>query len=396
MQSQIRIFISVFLLLCFGCSPITEQTDSKVIDIAAKVRTGEIVNLSHIADEIRYVPLETKKESLIDGGIIYVFFEKGHIYVVDNTNVKIFDSNGKYLSTINRLGRGPEEYSDILNANVDPQSGNVTIFSYSGKLKEYDINGNFISSVQIPDLKGCDFLNCIKFDDNTYLSSVQQRTDKGIEYSLVAFDALSKVKLIIDNPADNSELNVARIPSLLRFEDKIRIIHRDVDMDTVYSLTTDMKLEESFIFNYGKYKMPYNKSNYKEILGSKTSNNISLSGDVIESGNYLFLKFNFRGIKTESYERRWNIVCGIFNKVDGKLTLMKEPVKGKLGFRNDIDTGLVFWPYSQCSDNYLLSMYPADKFKTLADSSVSSAKVKEIAAKLDENDNPVVVIVKVK
>lgn len=391
----VSLFVLILLLMS-GCSPKEEKTDSKIIDIAAKVGTGEIVNLSKIASEIRYVPLETKKESLIDGGMVSMFFVKGHIYVIDNTNVKIFDSNGKYLSTINRLGRGPEEYTDILNASVDPVNGNITIFSYSGILKEYDIYGNFISSVQIPDLADYDFINCMKFDDNNYISSVQQRSIKGEDYSLIVFDSQSKIKLKIANSASNSELAVVRIPSLVRFENKIRIIHREIDMDTVYSLTANMMLEESFVFNYGKYKMPYNKSNYRETLASKTSKNISLSGNVIESENYLFLNFNFRGIKSESYERRWNIVCGIFNKENGELTLMKEPVKGKLGFKNDIDTGLVFWPYSQCFDNSLVSMYSADKFKSFADSSVSSANVKEIAARLDENDNPVVVIVKLK
>ena len=41
-------------------------------------------------------------------------------------------------------------------------------------------------------------------------------------------------------------------------------------------------------------------------------------------------------------------------------------------------------------------MYSTDKFKSFADSSVSSSNVKKIAARLDENDNPVVVIVKLK
>ena len=50
MQSYRGILIGVALFVVFGCSPITEKTDSKVIDIAAKVGTGEIVNLSHIAD----------------------------------------------------------------------------------------------------------------------------------------------------------------------------------------------------------------------------------------------------------------------------------------------------------------------------------------------------------
>jgi hypothetical protein len=401
----------ILILLTLSCSPkkgrIDAKSNAKIIDIAAKVGKEKIVNLSEIASEVRYVPLETKKESLIDGGIISLFYVKEHIYVIDNISIIIFDSNGKHLSTVNRYGRGPQEYTDIINASVIPKNGNITIFSSPGILTEYDIYGNFIAQIKKPDLKEYDFINCIKLNHNTFLASVSHSFLEVGKYSVIVFDSLSNINLTITNPAypfdknydgilrGNSELRVLKIPDLICFDNKIRIIHRDIDMDTIYSLTTNMKLEKPYIFNYGKYKMPYIKSNYKQTVTSKTSKKITLSGNIIETENYLFLKFNFRGIKTESYERRRNIVCGIFNKRDGELTLMKEPLKGKLGFKNDIDSGPAFWPSSQSSDNNLITYYAVDKFKQFADSNAQSSKIKEIATRLNENDNPVVVIVKI-
>jgi hypothetical protein len=288
-----------------------------------------------------------------------------------------------------------QEYPDILHVSVYPENGDIVVFTSAGTINEYDVYGNFISQVKVPELDGHYLVTCFKLDKNTYVASVHQHVFNKRGCSAVLFDSLSNIKLTIPTPKKYSESRVARIPMLVQFGEKIRIIHGDVDMDTVYSVTPNLTIEEPYIFNYGKYKMPYNKQHYSEVLASKTHNNITLSGNIIETENYLFLKFNFRGIKTESYERRRNIVCGIFNKRDGELTLMKEPLKGKLGFKNDIDSGPAFWPSSQSSDNNLITYYAVDKFKQFADSNAQSSKIKEIATRLNENDNPVVVIVKI-
>ncbi len=316
--------------------------------------------------------------------------------VMDNTQVKVFYSNGKYLSTVNRQGRGPEEYPYILHVSVYPENGNIVVFTSAGIINEYDVYGNFISQVKVPELDGHYLVTYFKLNKNTYVASIHQHVFNKRSCSAVLFDSLSNIKLTIPTPKKYSESRVARIPMLVQFGEKIRIIHGDVDMDTVYSVTPNLTIEEPYIFNYGKYKMPYNKQHYSEVLASKIHNNITLTGNMIESNEYLLLKFDFRGIKTEAYERRWNIVCGLFNKKNGELSLLREPYNGILGFRNDLDEGPVFWPSAQSFDNSLITFYSADKFIEFANSGLASDKVKDIAAGLRESDNPVVAIVKLK
>lgn len=125
-----KIFVTLADRGCFEVIDFTPAVNKKsnayevkIIDIEAAVGTGRVMELSEIADKVQYVPLETTKESLVNGGIITLSYVNGLIYVMDMSQVKIFDSNGKYLSTVNRQGRGPEEYTDIINAGVFPENG---------------------------------------------------------------------------------------------------------------------------------------------------------------------------------------------------------------------------------------------------------------------------------
>ena len=55
----------------------------------------------------------------------------------------------------------------------------------------------------------------------------------------------------------------------------------------------------------------------------------------------------------------------------------------------------VFWPKYISSDDYLVSHYTAEEFIEYAENKDTPEKIKQIAAS-DENDNPVVVLAKLK
>lgn len=397
-----KIFVTLADRGCFevidfttAANKLSNVLDIKVIDVEAAVGTGRVMELSEIAGKVQYVPLETTKESLVNGGVITLSYVNGLIYVMDMSQVKIFNSGGKYLSTVNRQGRGPEEYTDIINAGVFPENGNIVVMTSAGTLNEYDIEGNFISRVRLPALEGHFLVNCFKQDRNTYVASAHQLDHNQPGYSVVVFDSLSSIKLKIPAVNESPDPRVMRVPLLYRFGDKLRFIHIDSKVDTIYSIATDLSVESPFVFNFGKYKLPFDQQNFVDMLASKTSNYITLTS-VVESDMYIFLSFDFRGIKTESYERSRNIVCALFNKESAELTLLREPENGKPGFRNDLENGPVFWPYADIHDNYLVSMYTADKFMQYANNTSASGKLKETAARVKEDDNPVVAIVKLK
>ncbi|MFA5849393.1 MAG: 6-bladed beta-propeller [Bacteroidales bacterium] len=388
--------LSVCIIVLTSCSEKKSDKDIRVIDVAGVVGKGRIVDLSEIAKEIRYVPLETTDSSLV--GNMYTFlYEAGHIYVRDNEkSIKMFDSTGKYVRTINRCGRGPEEYLNIIDFQVIPKNGNITIIpQMSGILYEYDMHGNCVSITKMPDLKDHYTVGTIKMADNLYLASVF-KLDSVSEYSVIMYDSLSNIKMKVPNP--ELQLNRANIrfvinaPILTKFGKNIRISYTDLQLDTIFSIDAGMKLEKPFIFNYGKFKKP--EGNGSDITDD--SNIITYLGKMIETEDYLILGFNFRGVATEPLDKGRKHVLTLFDKNSGELTLLNQPVKGKIGLRDNLENGPVFRPIEATSRNQLLSVYSATNFLDFVKNNKCSGKIMKIAEKLNENDNPIIAIVNLK
>ncbi|MFA5849392.1 MAG: 6-bladed beta-propeller [Bacteroidales bacterium] len=395
--------LSVCIIVLASCSEKKSDKDIRIIDIAGAIGKGRIVDLSEIAKEIKYIPLETTDSSLL-GDINSIFYENGHIYMCDYNarSIKVFDSTGKYVSKIDRYGRGPEEYTSMYDFHVIPKNGNVTIISSElGALNEYDMFGNFVSKTNFPYLKDYRNLRCIKMDDNTYLSAVFKMTETG-EYSVIIYDSLSNIKMRIPNPeiklnikgVRSKDVCIVTVPWLYQFGSNIRIIYTDIPLDTIFSIGPGMKLEKLFGFNYGKFNKPAGK--VTDI--PKSSKIISFISTPFESEDYLLLRFDLRGLATEPFGRgnKNNTVAAIYNKNSGELTLMNQPVKGKFGFREDLENGPVFMPTTTSTNNEFLCTYAAGRFIDFVKNNNCSDKIRELAQKLNENDNPIIAIVKLK
>ena len=123
-----------------------------------------------------------------------------------------------------------------------------------------------------------------------------------------------------------------------------------------------------------------------------------------EIGVMYRFKFDFGNQAPESFEvvgRQNNYfntnVNGIFDKRTGKLTLMLQPIKGKLGFKNDIDGGPVLWPKYISSNNELVTyIQPIEFMEYYAKIENPSAELTAIANKIKWDDNPIVIVAKLK
>jgi hypothetical protein len=95
---------------------------------------------SEILDLVRFIRLETNADCLI-GSVGKVQFVDGWYYLLDDYTgrnaIHIFDTHGNHIHSIKSIGRGPGEYKDILDFDVDV-SKNVFIVNSIGNIIEYD------------------------------------------------------------------------------------------------------------------------------------------------------------------------------------------------------------------------------------------------------------------
>ena len=394
-----------------------------VIPVASTVGNYNILKISDFASEIKYIPLETNDSVLISPVILQVICENEKILILDVTsanknNCYLFDSNGKFCCRIGQYGQGPNDYLQINNVSMHD---NFIFLMAWHKILIYDTNGHLIENInlhsnEIPDeYRVSNIRSIIPLKKDAYVVNVV--TSQGDYPTAFLFKTnLSSVETIKEYPSSikldrmGGGFNSIELGSMYRFKDHVRI-YKPVN-DTIFSISQNTEMKEVFIFELGQYKPALSYFESKDmgdvLQWIKQSNNLYnkfiFVKTIYESNNHLFIKFNFGNHAPEPFEKSWlgqqfnsTEVCGLFNKFTGELTLMKQPVKGKLGFRNDLDNGPVIFPNYLSSKNELVTFITVEDFLDYYDKiEKPTPQITEIAKKINFDDNQIVIVAKLK
>lgn len=409
---------SLTMLVLLSVSSINSLSaqNSKAINIdVVKAIGGEKIDyLSNYAKDIQYIPLETKKESLIKT-INRIVVEKNKIFILSANSILIFDIKGNFIGNVNRFGRGPQEYTGILSFLVDPVSENICILSSQGIL-EYDIKGNFIYKIEkIPEATTLN--SFLKVKDGVFLvnwskhSDAKEMTSILNSNSILYKDGTHQNLYTYSQKATNASKPGGPLMlvfqghqySFYKYGESIRADR--ANNDTIITIDSKYKITPEYIFNFGKYGYKSGDDKYEKMI--LTDDKIISSSSPIETTNYLFLNFYFRGLAPEPFETTITLpgpgnithilkhtdVKAIYNKKTKELRLLKRPYKEKSGLVENIQYGPEFWPRSINSKNELISFMSASYLiNYCSEKKGDKTKVDAIASKLSEEDNPVVVI----
>jgi hypothetical protein len=310
---------------------------------------------------------------------------------------------------IGSRGQGPYEYISL--TQVFTRDSMIYLRS-GGRLLVYDLNGTFIRKIVfrvLPEQFLIKEMRALK--DNIFLmdaSSYENENPKA--YIVEAND--STVKIIREYHNYFKLEKQSRITGghewakTYNFGDEVRT-YKYMNHDTIFSIGQDLELKEAFIFDLGSYKprLEYLTGKERNAGGS----NIIVPADISESSKYLFIKAGFGSLCPEPVEYTMSMsdgaqyhttlrsVCSVFDKKTGELKLMNQAIKGKYGFRNDIDGGPVIWPDYISTKNEMVSFIEAEEFlEHYRQMKNPSPEVTAIAEKLQPDDNPVVIVAKLK
>jgi len=200
----VMLHLSFFFL--FSCVSGTKNESSKEPE-TIKVYENSVTELqtSKLLDDIEYIPLETKEECLI-GKVEKMQCLNNTIYILDAKNTKklfVFDLTGKYKFCIDNYGRGPEEYSSIMDFSVDKKTGNIYILDFPLKISEYDTSGLHVKDYPLPKTN-IDIVKFMYADDGFFLCSNRLSRDNK-RYNIIKTDKSMNIKkrfLKYDMPCD--------------------------------------------------------------------------------------------------------------------------------------------------------------------------------------------------
>jgi hypothetical protein len=361
---------------------------SPVFKININVSQGsrQDLDLSTIASEIEYIPLETAENCLL-GNENNIALTDSFIFVSDPQKLLKFDRSGKFISQIGANGRGPGEYLYVYDIETDNEKGLVYLLSYPNLLI-YRTNGRFIRSFRIK-FKSAHFIltdqgQLVFYPVN--LPSLRETRD----FSWYVTDTLGN--MVDSIPNYHKRVNY---PGIWVDDAPMYIFNRntyliEVGSDSLFSLYPELHL--AAVISLGDLKMDYDKSmsveHRKEVLNG-LAEHLRL-GNIMENDNYIFLKL--------AWGYSDSVLCCVYDKHREKIRMLPEE-----GFRNDIDGGIRFWPDMMFKDSVMVVLRNSSFFLENKESihkavtgSVQNeqqmAKIMQLYKELDENSNPVAIL----
>lgn len=355
---------------------------------------SDILNLSDInIKDIDYIPLETNDASLF-GNIHKLIVSDSCVYIIDyQQTILKFGTDGSFINRISKQGRGPEEYGDSFDFAIDPDSQDLYICSIGDKkIYSYTNQGSFLNCFPLPESTFS-----IMFDNGTILCH-RPNSRGDIESCLVMVDKKGNVVEKFPNVYKyKKEANTGFefLKEIIWFRFKNNLYIKDIHSDTVF-LFNNKQFIPQFILNHGgKTISPEARKQFDTDqkfldLGAKYAVEIDVwrLGDYVISGfmynNKLYIyASDFNG----DNEHLANLRPGIFNDIDGGPNLRYHSIC------NYDENTMLAW----VSAYKLIAHVNSDKFKNSTPKYPEKKKALEkLANSLKKNDNPVLMLVKLK
>jgi hypothetical protein len=383
--------ISLIALLTFFFSCSKDKT-TKIHVINPGNIIEKKINLSEIAEEITYIPLNN---DILFGSIVSVELTESLILIAPAQEIiSVYDYNGNFIRRIGERGRGPGEYTYSNQFTLDRNKEIVYVLDgIKHTLLKYSFKGDFIETVELK-------VDSIKIHSEIVFSNDILVLFEGInqgegKYDWIVLDTLGNILFEKFNAIEKfpsyhfcSGNKQEAFNNTFYYWNQIN--------DTIFKISNE-KHEPAFIFAQGNFRFP--KQKIKEIYTEYFFPRI-----IFFTKDYLFFAYiyqyqNHTGIYVKSENQFYDV-----NKSED-WDLWRGP-----GIINDFDSGMPLIPLSYYCDKkdneyligevnpFQLKAYVAsDIFKNSTPKSPEKKKeLEQLANSLNENDNPVLMLVKLK
>ena len=386
--------LSLLLFIIFGCGGGSKSgvvNDAFIsVDVAKNYPQKELI-LQDFMD-VEYVALETNDDFLCQGVVLAI--GKDFIIVKNNINdgdIFIFDRTGKGLRKFNHMGQGPEEYTSLAWVVLD-EDNNELFLNDVNRVLVYDLFGKFKRSFRHNE--GSSYANMYNFDrENLMCQDISYDYDEG---------ATGKPPYVIISKLDGSVIKDISIPfqqkkpsmksinqngetryiSLSSFTLASVIPYYDSWIITVYTTDTVFRYFPDHSMTPFIVRTPSIQSdNFKALLspGILTERYFFLHSSNIEPETQGPPSFSTVFLKTYlMYDRQENAIY--------EYTVYNDDYSDKISVsmsQRTINNAIAFWQKIEAHE--LVEAQEKGKLK---------GKLKEISVGLEEESNPVIMLVK--
>jgi hypothetical protein len=405
MKNLTLLFIILLIVISSGCQ---NNDDSKnkiqTIDIIAHLENIQQINLSQIANEIRYVPLENRDDIFI-ADLSNFYVSDKHIIAKDRESLILFDKTGRFITKFGNRGRGPGEYQSISNIFIGNEK--MVFFNSIVDLFEFDTDGNFIKK----------YANILKVDEKYPIQNWRMINDSLLIGNVDNMTGQIEYKALIINK-NGETIRAFKNYDLLQstgsrvyggyariFEFGNTIYFKELFNDTLFVLHNEYELIPKFVFNLGDYGVP----NSVRVKFPPITNDYLTISDIAQTKNLMVMRVRLGDNLASTGPlsgNSTNAVC-IFNKDTGELAFCKpsdeEEAIFPIGINNDLDGGPRFNPTKMVNDSIMVMSISAKQLREyVASKEFQTNNPKymerkqdliELANNLTDYDNPVLMFV---
>ena len=385
MKRVYTILAIILLVIVAGCGEHKQAINDGLItlDVTNSFSQKKELILQDFMD-VEYIALETNKEFVNHGWVQDI--GKELIIVKNRTrdgNIFVYDRTGKALRKINRMGQGGEEYINLFHITLDEDNGEMFVNDISTKkIYVYDLFGNFKRSFSHKTGSGSMFYTEVYNYDNDNLICYDSYNEE-IVFILVSKQDGSITKEIKVPFKEKKQLMVMNVDKTLAagsgpfrpiIPHKGNLILSEFSSDTIYTLLPDHSLRPFMV------RTPSIQSMDPEVMVK-----IRLMSD-----RYYFM---------ETVENKYNFDTNA--GFDAKYLIYDTQEKafgGYIAYNGDYSTKKEIYMSSFRPVNHEIDLCLSIDAHLLVESykngELKDGKLKEIAAELDEEDNPVIMLVK--
>ena len=347
------------------------------IDVTQSYPTKEVV-LQDIA-EVEYIPIETNDSMLWLGKEVEFFQDDLIIAANQQCGIMVYDGQGKARHAFNHRGSGPGEYISIKNICYDRVADELFVLDMLGcRVVVYDLEGNFKRSFQLPysglhrvyDIVdfGPDELLAYVFDN--VFARLSKKDGKLLEEK--NFRKGKDVHLLIEWE-DNFRAN-ASTPSLMSGVAEGSYLAAAYASDTMYQVSP------SGGWKAVGFKTP----------ALQTMNPPVFVRPILDAPRHSFV-CSIKKIWDRKADTGFPIVCYVIDKTDNRVYECSG-----LTDANYEGSDLLFCTFTATQPGWGVQCYSAAGLRKALEQNRLKGKLKELAAQLDEEENPVLVVYKFK
>lgn len=375
--------------------PIMQKKISKNeihIDLSAAYQNkSPILQIGQFAEDIEFIPLETNDKCLLDDFLNNIIVTKNDIIVFDYNGCYRFNRKGKFLNKIGTKGNGPGEYINPSSIMVDTLNKWVYFSDYNTDgLIKYNYLGEYIEKLEI---KGSGSKNTFYKPKEFILEGRFYQFAKEEErYSLLYYSESQK-KIISKMRCDyDKEIPKLAMCTPISYSYKGEIYMKDFWCDTIYRMIDPYHLQSYAIFDRGEFELRTRSD--KSLITGKEKDIDQKVIDILrisETDRYIFICSNrINAI----YDKKSKKVYGGGELEEYERLGVEDDLYGSPGIRSDyFPNGII--GNELCTFRHAYEFIENRKNKH----SINDFRYRtyqKMINNLNEDDNPVIMIVKIK